>query len=52
MGFEWVPSTNGHVPADAVVAGNQSNGEPLYVGRAHVGGSLSGRQYYSLKIVI
>lgn len=41
IGFEWVPSANGHVPPDAVVAGNQSNGEPLYVGRAHVGGSLS-----------
>lgn len=41
VGFEWFPSANGHVPADAVVAGNQSNGEPLYVGRANVSGSLS-----------
>lgn len=52
VGFEWVPSANGHVPADAVVAGNQSNGESLYVGRANVSGSLSGKQSYCLKIVI
>ncbi|XP_031620100.1 uncharacterized protein LOC116338776 isoform X3 [Contarinia nasturtii] len=40
-GFSWVTSSSGHVPAEAVCAGNQSNGEPLYVGRAHVEGSLS-----------
>lgn len=32
-GFSWVGSSNGHVPDGAVVAGTQSNGESLYVGR-------------------
>lgn len=40
-GFTWVGSGNGHVPEGAVVAGNQSSGEPLYVGRAHHQGSLT-----------
>lgn len=30
-GFTWVGSSNGHVPAGAVLAGNTSTGEPLYV---------------------
>lgn len=33
-------SGSGHVPNGAVVAGNTSSGEQLYVGRAQVGGSL------------
>lgn len=41
FGFEWVASAGGHVPAEAVIAGNQADGAPLYVGRASVGGSLS-----------
>lgn len=40
-GFTWVHSSSGHVPAGAVVPGNQSNGEPLYIGRAHFQGSLT-----------
>lgn len=40
-GFTWVGSSNGHVPAGAVLAGNQATGEPLYVGRAHHDGSLT-----------
>ncbi|CRK93742.1 CLUMA_CG007270, isoform A [Clunio marinus] len=40
-GFTWVGSSNGHVPPGAVLAGNQSTGEPLYVGRAHHEGSLT-----------
>jgi len=40
-GFTWVQSASGHVPTGAVSAGNQSNGEPLYVGRAHFQGSLT-----------
>lgn len=40
-GFTWLQSGSGHVPADAVSSGTSSNGEPLFVGRAHVGGSLS-----------
>lgn len=32
-GFTWVGSSNGHVPAGAVVAGNQQTGEPLFVGK-------------------
>lgn len=39
-GFNWVQSGSGHVPPEAVCGGNQTDGEPLYVGRAHVGGSL------------
>lgn len=39
-GFTWVETSNGHVPAEAVSSGTQSNGEPLYIGRAKVGGSL------------
>lgn len=40
-GFTWVGSSNGHVPAGAVLAGNQATGEPLYVGRAHHEGALT-----------
>lgn len=40
-GFTWVSSSNGHVPAGAVLAGNTVNGLPLYVGRAHHDGSLT-----------
>lgn len=40
-GFTWVGSSNGHVPAGAVLAGNQRTGEPLYVGRAHHEGALT-----------
>lgn len=40
-GFTWVGSGNGHVPEGAVAAGNQSSGEPLYIGRAHFQGSLT-----------
>ncbi|KAJ6643770.1 hypothetical protein Bhyg_08735 [Pseudolycoriella hygida] len=39
-GFTWIQSGHGHVPAGAVVAGNNS-GEPLYIGRAHFQGSLT-----------
>lgn len=40
-GFEWIASANGHVPEGSISAGSQSNGEPLYVGRAHYQGSLT-----------
>lgn len=40
-GFSWVTSGSGHVPPEAVVAGHQSNGEPLYVGRASINGALT-----------
>lgn len=40
-GFTWVGSSNGHVPAGAVLAGNTSGGEPLFIGRAHHEGSLT-----------
>uniref|UniRef100_A0A0K8TPN2 Uncharacterized protein n=1 Tax=Tabanus bromius TaxID=304241 RepID=A0A0K8TPN2_TABBR len=39
--YTWVASANGHVPAGAVMAGRTSGGEPLYVGRAHIDGSLT-----------
>ena len=35
FGFQWVACANGHIPAGAVVAGNDPSGEVLYVGRAH-----------------
>lgn len=38
-GFEWVSSSDGHVPAGGVCAGNQS-GEAMYIGRAQIGESL------------
>jgi len=37
----WVPSANGHTPHNAVVGGNTSRGESLYVGRTHHMGSLT-----------
>lgn len=40
-GFTWISSSNGHVPENAVLAGNTVTGEPLYVGRAHHDGSLT-----------
>lgn len=40
-GLAWVKASNGYVPSEAVSAGVQSNGEPLYVGRARVSGSLT-----------
>lgn len=40
-GLTWVEASDGYVPAEAVSAGVQSNGEPLYVGRANICGSLS-----------
>lgn len=40
-GFTWVGSSNGHVPEGAVLAGNTSTGEPLFIGRAHHEGSLT-----------
>lgn len=41
FGFQWVPSASGHVPENAVRAGQEASGEPLYVGRADISGSLS-----------
>lgn len=40
-GFEWVGSSSGHVPDNAVLAGNEPSGEPHYVGRAPYDGSLT-----------
>jgi hypothetical protein len=39
-GFQWIGSSNGHLPEGAVLAGSQRSGEPLYVGRAHFEGAL------------
>lgn len=41
VGLTWVSSAHGRILSDAVCAGNQSNGEPLYVGRAKINGSLT-----------
>jgi len=40
-GFNWVGSGNGHVPDGAVASGTQSNGETVFIGRAHFQGSLT-----------
>lgn len=40
-GFEWINSANGHVPEGALCAGNQNDGEPLFIGRTHYEGSLT-----------
>lgn len=37
--FAWEFSSNGDVPADAVIAGQTADGEPLYVGRVLHNGS-------------
>lgn len=39
-GLTWVECSNGYVPSEAVSASVQSNGEPYYVGRARICGSL------------
>lgn len=40
-GFEWVPAKRGFIPKDAICAGNQSNGEQLYIGRAKLDGFMT-----------
>jgi len=37
----WIPSGHGSVPHNAVVGGNTSSGETLYIGRTHHMGSLT-----------
>lgn len=37
---QWLPGTEGSVPAGAVAGGRDINGEPLYVARARYGGAL------------
>ncbi|XP_012263528.1 natterin-3-like isoform X2 [Athalia rosae] len=39
--FSWEFCSNGEIPSDAVVAGQTSDGEPLYVGRVLHSGSQS-----------
>lgn len=44
-GFQWIASRNGNVPSvdgrSAVVGGEQSDGQVLYVGRARIESSLA-----------
>lgn len=40
-GFTWTRSGKGDVPDNAVLAGHQSDGEPLYIGRGEQDGSLT-----------
>lgn len=35
IGFSWVASANGHAPEGAVSTGKNSDGESLFIGRAH-----------------
>lgn len=37
--FAWEFASNGSVPSDAIVAGQTSDGEPLYIGRVLHNGS-------------
>lgn len=37
---QWIPSSNGSVPPNAVTGGNDINGEPIYVARSHHEGAL------------
>ncbi|XP_026318572.1 uncharacterized protein LOC113229255 [Hyposmocoma kahamanoa] len=39
--IRWIEARNGLIPPNAVAAGNTSNGEPLYIGRAKHQGSLT-----------
>lgn len=44
MAPRWVPSSNGSLPPNAVVGGNDVNGEPIYISRArHEGALLPGK---------
>lgn len=46
--FQWIQSSNGHVPQNAVVGGRTSSGEQLYVGRAsHCGVITPGKVHAS-----
>lgn len=38
---QWVEAAHGHVPPHAVVGGYTSDGETLFIGRAHFRGSLT-----------
>lgn len=39
--YEWVYGRQGSVPPNAVVAGNDGNGNPYYLGRAIIEGTLT-----------
>ncbi|XP_058810749.1 uncharacterized protein LOC131675688 isoform X2 [Phymastichus coffea] len=42
--FHWVFASSGHIPPNAVIAGQTQDGEPLYVGRAmHEGSQTIGK---------
>lgn len=42
--FSWEFASNGAIPANAVVAGQNAEGEPLYVGRVlHNGAQTIGK---------
>jgi len=39
--YVWIPSAEGRVPPHALKVGHTADGEPLYVGRGHLNGSLT-----------
>lgn len=48
--FNWIHSSHGHVPENAVESGRTSNGEVLYVGRAfHNGVPCVGKVRYNVE---
>jgi len=40
-GYGWVHDSHGNVPGNAVLCGRTSDGEPLFIGRAHHHDSLT-----------
>lgn len=38
--FEWKVTPSGQIPEEAIIVSYESNGEPLYIGRAHFENSL------------
>lgn len=41
LGFTWVPNTNGDIPKGAVFVGKTTHGEPMYIGRGRLEGSVT-----------
>ena len=50
--LDWIPSEDGNIPEGAVLAGNTSDGEPLFVGRAYYENSwVIGKVHKSHKVL-
>lgn len=40
-GFQWILCSGGYTPPNAFIAGTTLEGEPLYIGRASHGGTIT-----------